>query len=151
MIKEENEQFKKPKHITSLPWYNILCNPAYVRDFNYIPVANHSRDILIDEKINPEQDGKFAQSDLITLVINFAYLPDEVAKECSLKSQFEHVKSFVTLCTQKSRVGLQLDTIPFEDTTESDLSDLTSLSSRSVVGISREELSIEAKDNMDGS
>ena len=54
MIKEENEQNKKPKHITSLPWYNILCNPAYVRDFNYIPVANHSRDILIDEKINPE-------------------------------------------------------------------------------------------------
>ena len=95
---------KKKHTITSLPWYNILNNPAYVRDFNYIPVANHSRDILIDEKINPEQDGKFAQSDFIALVINFPYMPNEVANECSLKSQFTQILNFKTLCS--SVVGI---------------------------------------------
>ena len=60
LAKECTAERTHKRSLIGLPWYNILCNPTYVRDFNYIPVANDNRDKLIDSYTDAEQDKKYA-------------------------------------------------------------------------------------------
>jgi hypothetical protein len=75
------------------PWYQMLSNPKYRNDFNYIGAFVGEREKLIedgqaeylDEKTGemiPEQYAlRYEQSDMVMLLLNLAVIPDEVVKD----------------------------------------------------------------------
>ena len=69
---------KKP--ISGIAWYNLLANPKYVRDFNYIPTDVPDREDLIVDGDDAEGND-CEQSDLVTILINLAYVKENVARE----------------------------------------------------------------------
>ena len=45
------------KSVQGLAWYNLLANPRYVRDFNYISVSFQNREkYIVDDDSNEEND-----------------------------------------------------------------------------------------------
>lgn len=70
---------KTPKKaVQGLAWYNLLANPMYSRAFNYITVNVEKREkYIVDDDSNEENDCE--QSDMISILINLAYLKQEVA------------------------------------------------------------------------
>ena len=57
--------------ISGPAWYNILSNPAYARDFNYIAVDTpHRSTLIIDEDSDDENNCE--QSDMVDILINLA-------------------------------------------------------------------------------
>jgi len=74
---DKTELAKKP--ITGIAWYNILANPRYVREFNYIPIDVEDRDnLIVDGDANEGNDCE--QSDMVSILINLAYVNTETAK-----------------------------------------------------------------------
>ena len=69
-----------PKYpISNLPFYSILANPIYQKDFNYFSVSiDHREDYIIDE--DSEEGNDFEQSDIVSILLNMAYLDDKKAK-----------------------------------------------------------------------
>lgn len=60
------------------PWYNLLSDSIYCRDFNYITVNTPDRnDYIVDDDNN--EDNDMEQSDMVAILINLAYLNKEVA------------------------------------------------------------------------
>ena len=95
---------KNPKKaIQGSPWYQILSNPKYSNQFNYIGSFVGERYKLIEDgTIDQEEDGKTVyseqtmrtrgeQSDLIMVLLNLAYIPDDVVKQLE---DFNHGWSF---------------------------------------------------------
>ena len=73
---------KKP--IQSIAWYNILANPAYVREFNYFTASMADRsDYVVDDDSDEENDCE--QSDMVSILINLAYAKQEVARSFEFK------------------------------------------------------------------
>jgi len=72
------ELAKKP--ISGIAWYNLLANPAYVRQFNYIQVDVPQREDLIVDG-DDEEGNDCEQSDMVSILINLAYVKEHVAKE----------------------------------------------------------------------
>jgi len=90
---------KQPKkEIQGTPWYQILSNQLYEDDFNYIGAFVDEREKLIEDGYKDERvigpDGKetgemtqlckeerWAQSDMIMILMNLSYIPDDVAKK----------------------------------------------------------------------
>ena len=68
---------KKP--ITGIAWYNLLANPAYARQFNYIQVDVPQREDLIVDG-DDEEGNDCEQSDMVSILINLAYIKEHVAK-----------------------------------------------------------------------
>ena len=67
---------KAPKKaVTGVPYYVILANPLYARDFSYIScdVPNRS-DLIKDDDSDEENDCE--QSDLVSIILNLAYIPE---------------------------------------------------------------------------
>jgi hypothetical protein len=65
------------KAITGIPYYIVLANPLYYRDFQYICCDVPDRDQLIkDDDDDDENDCE--QSDLVSILLNMAYIPEEV-------------------------------------------------------------------------
>jgi len=59
--------------------YDILANPLYFDDFQYITAAEEDRDkLIIDGDDNEEDDA--AQSDLVRVALNLAYLTENEAR-----------------------------------------------------------------------
>lgn len=59
--------------------YDILANPLYLDDFQYVTAAEVDRDqMIIDDDSDEENDS--AQSDLVRVMINLAYLTENEAK-----------------------------------------------------------------------
>lgn len=59
--------------------YDILANPLYLDDFQYVTAAEDDRDeMIIDDDENEGNDS--AQSDLVRVMINLAYLTEEEAR-----------------------------------------------------------------------
>ena len=69
---------KKP--IQGVAWYNILANPSYARRFNFIEVNVPSReDLIVDGDDDEENDCE--QSDMVQILLNIAYAPRAVTKD----------------------------------------------------------------------
>lgn len=65
------------KAIQGVPYYFILANPLYYRDFQYICCDVPSRNTLIKDD-DDDEDNDCEQSDIVSIVLNMAYIPDEV-------------------------------------------------------------------------
>lgn len=79
MDKLDREKIVPKKPMQGLPWYNILCNPAYVSDFSYFSVDMPNRNtFIVDDDSDEENDCE--QSDIVCILINLAYLRHSVAK-----------------------------------------------------------------------
>ena len=62
--------------------YDVLANPNYFEAFNYISAAVPNRsDYIIDD--DSDEDNDNAQSDLVRVALNLAYLTEAEAKEFS--------------------------------------------------------------------
>jgi len=58
--------------------YDILANPLYVEQFQYVTAALPNRnDFIIDDDSDEENDA--AQSDIVRVALNLAYLTEENA------------------------------------------------------------------------
>jgi len=69
---------KKP--IQGIAWYNMLANPTYVRDFNYMSAALEDReDYIVDGDSDEGNDCE--QSDMVNILLNLAYVKQEVARK----------------------------------------------------------------------
>jgi len=68
------------KAIQGIPYYIILANPLYYRDFQYICCDVPSRDTLIKDD-DDDEGNDCEQSDIVSIVLNMAYIPDEVLNE----------------------------------------------------------------------
>jgi len=86
------------KAIQGTPWYLLLSNSSYSESFNYIGPHIKEREKLIedgdkDRCITGENDkptkeltmeckrDRWEQSDLVLIIMNLAFLPDEVIKK----------------------------------------------------------------------
>ena len=69
------QKFPKTKGATLLGVhsYDILANPLYLDDFQYVSAAEDDRDLMIIDDDTAE-DNDCAQSDLVRVMINLAYL-----------------------------------------------------------------------------
>jgi len=64
-----------PNLIQGVASYDILANPNYQSAFEYVPAAVENRKIFIVDDDENEENNE-AQSDLVRLVLNLAYLPE---------------------------------------------------------------------------
>ena len=77
---ETLERFKTTKlgdsHMQGVHCYDILANPLYLDDFQYFSAFMHNRkDYIIDD--DSDEDNDEAQSDLVKLILNLAFLPEK--------------------------------------------------------------------------
>ena len=74
------EDWQLPKQtFTGDVWYNIMSDPSYVRDFNYITASVKNRsDYIVDGDSDEGNDCE--QSDLVQILINLAYMETSHAK-----------------------------------------------------------------------
>jgi len=62
--------------------YDILANPLYLDDFQYFTAADDDREkYIIDD--DSDEDNDNAQSDLVRMVLNLAFMTEEQAKNFS--------------------------------------------------------------------
>ena len=82
----------KGKTLQGTHSYDILANPLYFDDFQYVSAAEDDRnDIIIDDDSDEENDA--AQSDFVRVALNLAYLmPDEARNYRFDKSQMSQLK-----------------------------------------------------------
>ena len=60
--------------------YDILANPLYLDDFQYFSPAMEDREkYIIDD--DDDEDNDTAQSDLVKMILNLAFLTEKQAKE----------------------------------------------------------------------
>ena len=69
---------KKP--IQGVAWYNILANPVYARQFNFIEVNVPDREALIVDG-DEDEDNDCEQSDMVQVLLNMAYAPRKVVSQ----------------------------------------------------------------------
>jgi len=70
------------KAIQGTPWYQILSNPQYAEDFNYIGAFIQEREKMIKDGDDDDGDGNSVeQSDMVMLLLNLSSIPDEVAQK----------------------------------------------------------------------
>lgn len=80
------------KAMQGTPWYQVLSNPSYSFQFNYIGAFVGEREKLIEDGWADERDEdtgemsevcrrvRFEQSDMIMILLNLSYIPDEVVR-----------------------------------------------------------------------
>lgn len=69
----------KGKTLQGVHSYDILANPLYLDDFQYVTASEENRAaIIIDDDEDEENDC--AQSDLVRVALNLAYLTEHEAK-----------------------------------------------------------------------
>jgi hypothetical protein len=67
------------RRIERTPWYNLLSNPDYAEDFNYIGAYVEEREKLIkDGDANEGNDCE--QSDIVLVLLNLGNIPDVVVQ-----------------------------------------------------------------------
>ena len=63
------------------PWYQILSNSKYVELFQYTGSYVTEREKLIEDGyMDHEESYLFEQSDMVVVLLNLSYIPDEVVK-----------------------------------------------------------------------
>jgi hypothetical protein len=71
--------------------YDILANPSYVKAFQYMsPAMDNRAEYIIDD--DEDEDNDNAQSDLVKMILNLAFLTEENAKSFSFnKSAYANI------------------------------------------------------------
>ena len=64
-----------------------MANPLYYRDFQYICCDVPDRDTLIKDD-DDDEGNDCEQSDIVSITLNMAYVPDEVLEEFRFESGF---------------------------------------------------------------
>ena len=65
--------------------YDILANPLYLDDFQYVDAAEEDRaELIVDDEENEVNDCR--QSDSVKMMINLAYLTESQAKNFRFSS-----------------------------------------------------------------
>ena len=67
------------KSIQGIPYYIVLANPAYYRDFYYICCDVPDRATLIKDDDEDEGNDN-EQSDIVAIILNLAFVPEYVGK-----------------------------------------------------------------------
>lgn len=66
--------------IQGIHWYTVLANPTYGEHFGYINVNTPSRnDLIVDDDDNEDNDCE--QSDMVSLILNLAFISDAFVKD----------------------------------------------------------------------
>lgn len=66
-------------HLEGIHSYDILANPLYLDDFQYFTPAMPDREkYIIDDDLDEDNDK--AQSDLVKMVLNLAFMTEEKAR-----------------------------------------------------------------------
>lgn len=88
------------KAIQGTPWYQVISNLDYQFKFAYIPACVGEREKLIEDGWEPEmekdEDGneemteywkkvRYEQSDLVMILLNLSYIPDDVVEKLDFK------------------------------------------------------------------
>jgi len=85
--------------IQGTPWYSVLNNPLYSDAFNFVGSFIPEREKLIedgfpDEYVNGDKKQgmtplckrlRYEQSDMIMVLLNISYIPDEVVRKINFK------------------------------------------------------------------
>ena len=92
-------------HLEGVHTYDVLANILYVDDFQYFSPSMEDRTkYIIDD--DSDEDNDEAQSDLVRMVTNLAYLTEEEAKKFSFdKNQYKNamMKKLKTFAINKLR------------------------------------------------
>lgn len=84
----ENGELKDAKkfHLQGVHTYDILRNPQYIQDFQYFSADLPNRhDYIVDK--NDDETDDVAQSDLVRLILNLAFLDQEEVKQIEFNPQ----------------------------------------------------------------
>jgi len=74
----ENTPKTTGKTLQGVHSYDILANPLYLDDFQYVTAAEDDRnEMIIDDDVEEGNDA--AQSDVVRICLNLAYLPEKEA------------------------------------------------------------------------
>ena len=66
--------------------YDILANPLYLDDFQYVTAAEDDRDeMIIDDDVEEGNDA--AQSDMVRICLNLAFLTEKEASGFTFDKQ----------------------------------------------------------------
>jgi hypothetical protein len=81
-------------HMKGVHCYDILANPLYLDDFQYFSASMDNREeYIIDD--DDEEGNDNAQSDLVKIILNLAFLTEEKAREFSFdKSTYSNQVNF---------------------------------------------------------
>jgi len=85
----------KGKTLQGVHSYDMLSNPLYFDDFQYISAAEDRAALIIDGDDNEGDDD--AQSDLVRIALNLAYMTENEAR--SFKFTAEHLNSIKSPAT----------------------------------------------------
>lgn len=107
------------KAMQGSPWYQVLSNPSYSFKFNYIGAYVGEREKLIEDGWADESDPndesemtdmcrrvRFEQSDMIMILLNLSYIPDEVVRFIDFepgwsKRFYKHMDAFKEIFERK--------------------------------------------------
>lgn len=76
------------KAVTGVPYYMILANPKYFRDFNYICCDVPDRAELIKDD-DDDEGNDMEQSDIVAVLLNIGFIPDLVVEKFSFEKGFQ--------------------------------------------------------------
>ena len=80
----KNRKETEGKTLQGVHSYDILANPLYFDDFQYVTAAEDDRnEMIIDDDDDEGNDA--AQSDLVRVALNLAYLTEDVAKKFKIE------------------------------------------------------------------
>jgi hypothetical protein len=66
--------------------YDILANPLYLDDFQYISSSVENRAYFIIDN-DADESNDMAQSDVVRIALNLAYLPENEVKDIRLDKE----------------------------------------------------------------
>ena len=75
------------KNIQGCPYYLVLANPIYYNSFAYLPASLPNRDNLIMDD-DDEEGNDCEQSDMVSIILNMAYVPEYVLESFEFKKGF---------------------------------------------------------------
>ena len=87
------EKASMPKRpMQGTPWYQALTDPKYANLFAYIAASIPEREKIIEDGFPEVEEGneeaekkanqqKYEQSDMVVVLFNLSYIPDDVAKK----------------------------------------------------------------------
>ena len=75
------------KAIQGVPYYIILANPLYYRDFQYICCDVPDRDNLIKDD-DDDEENDCEQSDMVSIILNLAHIPEYVTEKFKFETGF---------------------------------------------------------------
>jgi len=90
------------KTIQGVPYYFVLANPRYARDFQYISANTPNRDALIVDD-DDEEGNDCEQSDMVVIILNMAYIPEKALEGFKFQKGFHETFSVKDVAAQAAK------------------------------------------------